>query len=46
MNDKFKEEKVRNFYYLLAYAFEYKNINFYEEELFGTEKFKSKKHTC
>lgn len=39
MNDKFKEEKVRNFYYLLAYAFEYKNINFYEEELFGTEKF-------
>lgn len=37
--DRFREEKVRNFYYLLAYAFEYKNISFEKKELFGTEKF-------
>lgn len=39
MDNIFKEEKVRNFYYLLAYAFEYENITFKEKEMFGTEKF-------
>lgn len=37
--NRFREEKVRNFYYLLAYAFEYKNISFGKKEIFGTEKF-------
>lgn len=37
--NRYDEEKVRNFYYLLAYAFEEDNIHFEEKDVFGTEKF-------
>ena len=36
--DRFEEEKVRNFYYLLAYAFDDDRIKFYDNEEFGLEK--------
>ena len=39
LNNRFEEEKVRNFYYLLAYAFDDKNIYFEKKDLFGTERF-------
>ena len=36
-----EEEKVRNFYYLLAYAFNEEKIHFNDEQLAGTEKFEN-----
>ena len=36
-----QENKVRNFYYLLAYAFDYDKIFWEEEKEFGTENFKN-----
>ena len=38
MNDRFNEIKVRNFYYLLAYAFDDEKIHFEDNEMFGFEK--------
>lgn len=41
MKNRFDETKVRNFYYLLAYAFDDEKINFQNDEKFGSEKMKN-----
>lgn len=41
MRDRNKETKVRNFFYLLAYAFEYDKLKFKEQKMFDTEEFKN-----
>ena len=38
MKNRFDETKVRNFYYLLAYAFNDEKIYFEDNKKFGTEK--------
>ncbi len=40
-NKKFEEEKIRNFYYLLAYAFEEDRIDFLNKDNFGSEHFEN-----
>ena len=41
LNNRYNEEKIKNFYYLLAYAFEEDKISFDTNQKFGNEKFEN-----